>query len=315
MRKDNYINRFVILRNSSNYESLPSGSIHKNSFNNGYEGEKKLQEFIVFTILLLLSLCTLIIYAKNKYIRYALGIVIVLLVFMTVEFSFPIVEHGNEQTVIREKKSANMDVFRIADQVLIDAPVIKQLPELERGCEVTSLAMLLHHAGINVDKMELAKKIKKNPARYQKINGIIHYGDPNEGFVGDIYSWKKPGLGVYHKPIYELAKQFLHPNQVLDLTGKSFENLKIHLSQGRPIWVIINTEYRKLPDSYFETWVTPNGKIKITYKEHSVLITGYDEKYIFFNDPLTGKKNKKAPKKDFIASWEQMGRQAITYLD
>lgn len=38
-------------------------------------------------------------------------------------------------------------------KVLIDAPHYSQKPELERGCEVTSLAMLLNHAGEETSKL------------------------------------------------------------------------------------------------------------------------------------------------------------------
>lgn len=195
--------------------------------------------------------------------------------------------------------------------VLIDAPIMSQLPELPRGCEVTSLAMLLNDAGVSVDKMTLAKEVKKDPTPYQRRNGKIFFGHPNEGFVGDMYTKENPGLGVYHKPIKELAEKYL-PNQIVDLTGQSFEEIYPYLLNGSPVWVITNTTYRELPPNEFVEWQTPKGPIKITYREHSVLITGFDEQFIYFNDPLTGTKNKKAPKQEFIEAWEQMGRQAIT---
>ncbi|HJV31756.1 MAG TPA: C39 family peptidase [Bacillales bacterium] len=211
------------------------------------------------------------------------------------------------------KEHFDIPVIKIKDQVDIDAPVISQLPELPRGCEVTSLAMLLNQARISVDKMELAEKVKKDPTKKKYTNGEIHFGNPNDGFVGNMYTFQAPGLGVYHDPIAKLAEHYL-PGKITDLTGSDFEELKTHLSDGRPIWVIINTSYQKLPENLFETWNTPTGQVKITYKEHSVLITGYDSQFIYFNDPLTGTKNKKAPIKDFEESWVQMGRQAITYL-
>lgn len=206
-----------------------------------------------------------------------------------------------------------LDLIEIKDSVLLDAPAINQKPELPRGCEVTSLAMMLQYAGIHADKMMLAEQIKRDPTVYRKENGIVYFGHPNNGFVGDMYSFQNPGLGVYHRPIAELAEKYL-PGSILDFTGSDFQEIKKHLSDGRPVWVITNTAFRHLEPNFFQTWQTPSGPIEITYKEHSVLITGYDANYVYFNDPLTGAKNKKAPIKDFEESWVQMGRQAITYL-
>lgn len=197
---------------------------------------------------------------------------------------------------------------------LIDAPLVAQMPELPRGCEVTSLAMLLQFAGIETDKMELAEQVKRDPTPYQKKKGIVHFGNPYEGFVGDMYSFSNPGYGVYHEPIKELAEQYL-PNQIMDMTGSEFPDILFTLERGIPVWVIANTHFSRLPESLFETWETPTGEVRITYKEHSVLITGYDEQFIYFNDPLANIKNRKISVKAFQEGWEQMGKQAITYVE
>jgi uncharacterized protein YvpB len=173
--------------------------------------------------------------------------------------------------------------------------------------------MMLNDAGAQVTKLTLAKEIKKDSTDYSISSGKVFFGNPNDGFVGNMFDLRKPGLGVYHKPISELAEKYL-PGRVNDLSGADFDELKIHLSDNRPVWVVVNTSYQKLDESLFQTWNTPSGAVKITYKEHSVLLTGYDREYVYFNDPLTGVKNKKAPIADFEESWVQMGRQAITYL-
>jgi uncharacterized protein YvpB len=41
-------------------------------------------------------------------------------------------------------------------------------------------------------------------------------------------------------------------------------------------------------------------------------VTGYDEKYVYINDPL-GRRNR-IERSAFQRGWEQMGSQAITYL-
>nr|WP_302328564.1 C39 family peptidase [Salirhabdus salicampi] len=193
--------------------------------------------------------------------------------------------------------------------VQIDVPLIGQYPELPRGCEVTSLAMLLQYHNIQVDKMTLAKEVKKDPAKYKVKDGKVHFGHPNKGFVGNMYTLSEPGYGVYHKPIANLAKKYAG-DRVHDLTGKSFYKVLQSVNRNEPVFVITNAKYKKLPSSAFTTWETSQGPVKITMQEHAVVITGYDKDYIYFNDPL--KREKKAPFDDFKAAWVQMGKQAIT---
>jgi len=190
-----------------------------------------------------------------------------------------------------------------------DAPVILQDPELPRGCEVTALAMLTGFFGIKTDKITLAQKVKKDTTPREIINGKTYWGNPNNGFVGDMYNMRKPGFGVYHAPIFELLKEY-EPERAVDLTGASFADLQYMLCHGTPVWVIINTRYAPLAESSFRTWHTPDGEIRITYHEHAALLTGYDSQYVYLNDPLSS--YVKTSKKDFILCWEQMGSQAVT---
>lgn len=196
----------------------------------------------------------------------------------------------------------------IPDTVVLDVPWVGQNPELARGCEVTSLSMVLRHAGIDADKMSLAQKIDRVP--YTK-DGLS--GNPNDGFVGDMVTFSRPGYGVYHAPIERLAELYL-PGRVLALTGANFDDLLgQHVARHRPVWIVTNATFKKLDPSAFTTWHTSSGDVPITWHEHSVVITGYDPDFVYVNDPLDTHKNKKLPRKDFREAWEQMGRQAISY--
>ncbi len=209
-------------------------------------------------------------------------------------------------------RSAVWNSNPLPSSATLQAPLILQLPELARGCEVTSLAMLLQHAGVNVTKMQLAKEIKKDTTPYEIIDNKVHFGNPHIGFVGDIYSFNNHGYGVYHEPLFDLLNKYLY-NRAIDLTKTDFENILYFVSEGYPVLVITNSTYNVLPSNQFETWITNYGEIDITYREHSVLITGYDENYIYFNDPLNYKSY--ASRNEFVQAWEQMGSQALSYIN
>lgn len=198
------------------------------------------------------------------------------------------------------------------EKFLLDVPLIAQMPELSRGCEVTSLAMLLAYAGVTVDKMTLAGEVRKSIVSYEKKNGNTYFGDPNEGFVGSMTDFRIPGLGVYHKPIAELAERYLGKRAV-DLSGSDFSAVERQIERDRPVWVINNEWFKALPKRYFRTWFTENGPINITYKEHSVVVTGFDGQFVYFNDPLRPQKNRHAFKRKFVDGWRQLGNQAVSF--
>ncbi|RWS41304.1 peptidase C39 family protein [Bacillus mycoides] len=192
--------------------------------------------------------------------------------------------------------------------MLSNVPLIQQLPELERGCEVTSLAMMLQYAGVSVDKMKLANEIKK-------VNFIEDgvRGNPNEGFVGNIYTFSESGYGVYHGPLFQLAKKYL-PNKAVDLTGNSIEEIYKSINNGQPVVMITNATFAPLDEDEFTIWETNSGDVSITYNEHCVVLVGYDKESVYIRDPLNDSLDVKVPRENFEQAWVQMGSQAISYV-
>ncbi|MHC0038122.1 C39 family peptidase [Pseudoneobacillus sp. C159] len=195
--------------------------------------------------------------------------------------------------------------IKLPEKIVLDVPLLKQMdaPRLYNGCEVTSLAMLLNFHGVDVTKNELADKIKRVPLKYKDGK----YGNPNVGFVGNMEDG--PGLGVYHGPIFQLAKAYVG-KRAEDLTHQSFYSLIKSVAQGEPVWVITTSSFSQVAP--LQTWKTPQGPVGVTFKMHSVVMTGYDKDHIYINDPYGGK-NKKVNRNNFVKAWEQMGSQAIVF--
>jgi uncharacterized protein YvpB len=196
--------------------------------------------------------------------------------------------------------------------VLLDAPVIGQHPELYNGCEITALSMLLAFKGLDVSKMRLADEIMKDETsvQYDASGNIRFWGNPNTGFVGDV-TGKRIGLGVYHEPLFELLQDYV--SDAVNLTGESWDELEYYVSEGFPVIVWTSISFTPIAASDWVSWDSPTGTVKTTFKQHAALMVGYDEDYVYLNDPQTGRKNMKMNKQSFIQTWEAMDRQALSY--
>lgn len=213
-------------------------------------------------------------------------------------------------------KEASAEIELMAgDSILLDVVLFNQLePDSENpiglynGCEVTSMAMLLAHAGLAVEKKDVARVVAKVPFYYD--DGVTR-GNPHHGFVGSMSTaGGQPGYSVYHGPIVDAAETFLEQSDlsVVDLTSSEFETILKEVKAGNPVWVI--TTGSLAPTDRWETWQTPDGAIDITWAVHSVVITGFNDDVVYVNNPY-GTKDQEADRTLFQAAWEQLGSQAV----
>lgn len=223
--------------------------------------------------------------------------------------------HAKEQVKLASEEKENTEQEELQEekplpaQAMLDAPHVLQYPELPRGCEITSLTMLLQYKGLDVDKLDLLENMPRDPTpiRWDK-DGIAYWGNPHTGFVGDI-TLNSSGFGMYHSSLYVLLKQYV-PSGV-DLTGKPFEDLLAYVAGGTPV-VVWTTVHHDEPTSWI-SWESPIGPVKTTVQEHAALLVGYDEEHVYLNDPLKKQKNHKVEKEAFLRSWNSLGKQALSY--
>jgi len=195
--------------------------------------------------------------------------------------------------------------------VMLPVSLINQLPELKYGCEVTSLAMVLNYAGKRTGKMELYHSIQKDPDPLIKSpNGdILRWGNPNDGFVGDM-TGRRAGYAVFDQPMINLINKYL-PGRAVNLSHGSFEKVLQHVSDGFPVVVWTTGDFRQ-PDRW-ESWFHGKQLIKTPLDLHAVVLVGYDTNYVYLNDPLTGRRQVKVGKAQFLSSWKALNSRAVSY--
>ena len=230
--------------------------------------------------------------------------------------------HEVAQNHLTERKNASLkekmtnqaarnNIKFVGQKVILDVPLIRQNPELKYGCEVTSLAMVLQYAGVKVDKMTLAEEIKKDsdPIVKTKSGNIVSWGNPSDGFVGDM-TGKEKGYAVYDQPLTDLMEKYM-PERAVNLTGSPFDELLRYVQNKHPVVVWTTGDYR-LPDRW-ESWNHESETIKTPLDLHAVVLVGFDDKNVYINDPLWGKKAHRVNKEQFISSWVALNKRAVSY--
>ncbi|WP_195892076.1 C39 family peptidase [Bacillus niameyensis] len=200
----------------------------------------------------------------------------------------------------------NVDDRDKPEKMILDIPYMKQRPSLPSGCEATSLAMSLNYYGIAVTKETIALEHNYDDTQLiRNDDGSINiWGNPLNGYVGDPFSL---GYTIFPNKLKQQANEFL-PS--LDSTGANLETLEYFIAQGRPVLVWITNEY-EMPDERF--WQTDEGKyVYAPTPLHNVVLTGYDQRYVYVNDPEDyGEKNYKIPKERFEYLYNLMGMKSL----
>ncbi|MEY8444756.1 C39 family peptidase [Enterococcus ratti] len=230
---------------------------------------------------------------------------LLLIVFSSFHYLLPVNGEDHQSST----KETTMTTQKEKKYILLDVPLESQFeePALENGCEVTSLSMLLTYYGYHTTKNQLAKQLQYVPVFNE--NGT--HGDPNEGFVGDI-SGGDWAMGAYVPSIASLAQQIVKTDyHTFARTDASLKDIKKALQQGHPVWVSVTIDFQVPSEDDFVTWQTHNGKVRVTPLIHACVVTGYDKKNMYVNDPY-GKKNRSVPIKDFNLIFKAMGGQMLT---
>ena len=182
-------------------------------------------------------------------------------------------------------------VEKTREQALIkEFEIVRQMPELPTGCEITALTMILNYYGFQADKTVMAEKyLPTVPAEfYEGADGRIYGPDMDAYFVGDPFSG---GYICGTEAVLSAADAYLADQgsscRAEDLTGAEPEQLYKCVSEKVPVlvWVTIGMQERKEPQG----WYTEDGRcMDWSSNDHGAVIIGYDEDTVTIADPLSG---------------------------
>jgi len=174
-----------------------------------------------------------------------------------------------------------------AGYVTIPVPIYQQAMTLD--CETSALRMGLATFGhYYSDSALFAYESPDTRAPIMGANHtVLQWGDPYTNFVGNVWGsdYTPTGYGVYYPVIVNIARSHGMPNAY---GGEGFAPATVYsaLSSGHPVEIWIETNWTR---PWMGTWTAWDGrKIRYSYVEHAVILSGVSATQVRVNDPLHG---------------------------
>lgn len=195
--------------------------------------------------------------------------------------------------------------------VTIPVPIYRQAMTLD--CETGALRMGLAYYGHYYTDSQLFAY--ENPDTRAPVMGpnhtVLQWGDPYTNFVGNVWGsdTAPTGYGVYYPVIVSIAHSHGLPNAY---GGEGFSPSTIYgaLAARHPVEVWVETNWMR---PWLGTWTAWDGRrIRYSYVEHAVILTGVSATQVRVNDPLHGTQYW-ISKYQFEAVWRDFNDMAVIY--
>jgi uncharacterized protein YvpB len=198
-----------------------------------------------------------------------------------------------------------------ASYTTIAVPVYRQAMTLD--CETSAMRMALAYFGHYYSDSALFAY--ENPDLRAPVMGpnhtVLQWGDPYVRFVGNVWGsdYTPTGYGVYYPVIASIARSHGVPN-AWGGEGLSAATVYAALSAHHPVEVWVETNWMR---PWLGTWTAWDGrKIRYSYVEHAVLLTGVSATQVRVNDPLHGTQYW-ISKSLFETVWRDFNDMAVIY--
>jgi len=198
-----------------------------------------------------------------------------------------------------------------AGYVTIPVPIYRQAMTLD--CETSALRMGL--ATFRHYYSDSALFAYENPDTRSPVMGpnhtVVQWGDPYTNFVGTVWGsdTAPTGYGVYYPVIVSIARSHGMPNAY---GGEGFAPSTVYraLSAGHPVEVWIETNWAR---PWLGTWTAWDGrKVRYSYVEHAVTLSGVSATQLRVNDPLHGTQYW-VSKSQFETVWRDFNNMAVIF--